>query len=152
MDFRSWMRIQVRKVSFLLSDPASMLRLMQQLRWSWVEKSSSVQCWSRFCFVGTSNGSPNKWIIEDGATLETTRIIGLSFLDAGRIPELSIFFGFHGRQEACASVLRCVRLSDGKVMWTEPTTGSGNLIRVGEQMICLTETGELIVFEQNPIN
>ena len=57
-------------------------------------------------------------------------------------------FGFHGRQER-GSVLRCVRLSDGKVMWTEPTTGSGNLIRVGEQVICLTETGELIVFGAN---
>ena len=51
-------------------------------------------------------------------------------------------FGFHGRQER-GSLLRCIRLSDGEVMWTAPAMGTGHLIRIGDQ-ICLTEGGELI--------
>ena len=55
-------------------------------------------------------------------------------------------FGFHGRQER-GSLLRCIRLSDGEVMWTAPAMGTGHLIRIGEQILCLTEGGELILFK-----
>ena len=102
---------------------------------------------SRFCFVAISNEPKNKWIIEDGATLETTRIIGLSFLDAGRIPELYLRFLYAKKGAPCfvVSDYPMVRLCGQSL-----TTGSGILIRVGEQMICLTETGELIVFGAKP--
>ncbi len=55
-------------------------------------------------------------------------------------------FGFHGRQER-GSLLRCIRLSDGEVMWTAPSMGTGHLIRIGDHILCLTEVGELIVFK-----
>ena len=58
-------------------------------------------------------------------------------------------YGFHGRQERGA-LLRCLRLSDGKVMWTAPPLGTGHLIRVGSKALCLTEKGEFIIFEPNP--
>lgn len=54
-------------------------------------------------------------------------------------------FGFHGRQER-GPVLRCIRLKDGLVKWEEASLGSGNLIKVGEQIFTLTDRGELIVF------
>ena len=54
-------------------------------------------------------------------------------------------FGFHGRQERGAE-LRCIKLSDQKILWNVPSLGVGHLIRVGEEIICLTEQGELIVF------
>ena len=54
-------------------------------------------------------------------------------------------FGFHGRQERGAE-LRCIKLSDQKILWNVPSLGAGHLIRVGEEVICLTERGELIVF------
>lgn len=58
-------------------------------------------------------------------------------------------YGFHGRQERGSS-LRCVRLSDGKVMWTAPPMGTGHLIRVGKSGLCLTERGEFLLFEIKP--
>ena len=57
-------------------------------------------------------------------------------------------YGFHGRQERGA-LLRCVRLSDGKVMWTAPSMGTGHLIRVGKSGLCLTERGEFLIFDLN---
>ena len=58
-------------------------------------------------------------------------------------------YGFHGRQER-GSLLRCVRISDGKIMWSAPPVGTGHLIRVGKIALCLTERGELILFEAKP--
>ena len=55
-------------------------------------------------------------------------------------------FGFHGRQER-GGALRCLRLSDGRVMWSEPSLAMGNLLRLGERIICLTEKGELVIFK-----
>ena len=54
-------------------------------------------------------------------------------------------FGFHGRQERGAE-LRCIKLSDQKILWNVPSLGAGHLIRVGKEVICLTEKGELIMF------
>ena len=62
----------------------------------------------------------------------------------------NFLFGFHGRQERGSS-LRCMRLSDGKVMWTAPPIGTGHLIRVGKSGLCLTEKGEFFIFDLNPL-
>ena len=55
-------------------------------------------------------------------------------------------FGFHGRQER-GSLLRCIRLSDGEVMWTAPGIGTGHLVRIADKILCLTEKGELLLFK-----
>ena len=54
-------------------------------------------------------------------------------------------FGFHGRQER-GPVLRCIRLADGLVKWEHTSIGSGNLVRVGDSILTLTDRGELIIF------
>ena len=58
-------------------------------------------------------------------------------------------FGFHGRQERGAN-LRCIKLADGEVQWTQ-SIGNGHLIGVGEQILCLSETGEFTVFDATPV-
>ncbi len=55
-------------------------------------------------------------------------------------------FGFHGRQER-SPVLRCMSLLDGEVKWEAPSMGAGNLIRVKDKLVVLSENGELIVVE-----
>ena len=55
-------------------------------------------------------------------------------------------YGFHGRQERGAS-LRCLNLSDGTVMWNATSIKVGNLIRAGNKIFCLSETGELTVLK-----
>ena len=58
-------------------------------------------------------------------------------------------YGFHGRQER-GPVLRCISLKDGTVAWEAPSMGAGNLIRVKDNLIVLTEDGELILAEASP--
>ena len=58
-------------------------------------------------------------------------------------------FGFHGRQERGAN-LRCIKLADGEVQWTQ-SIENGHLIGVGEQILCLSETGEFTVFDATPV-
>lgn len=53
-------------------------------------------------------------------------------------------YGFHGRQETGA-VLRCVDWATGKVRWTADPFGSGSLLLAGEQLVILSERGELLV-------
>lgn len=51
-------------------------------------------------------------------------------------------FGFHGRQEAGPD-LRCVRLEDGKVLWSEERFGAGTVLLAGDRLWILAESGEL---------
>ncbi len=55
-----------------------------------------------------------------------------------------LLFGFDGRQEQRCN-LRCVELATGKVRWSEDRFGSGSLLSCGEQLVILTEGGELIL-------
>ncbi len=55
-------------------------------------------------------------------------------------------FGVHGRQEHRPQ-LRCIELSSGTVQWSKEGLGAGNLLRVGNKIIFLSETGELILFQ-----
>lgn len=54
-------------------------------------------------------------------------------------------FGFHGRQERGAN-LRCIKLSDGKIEWSDDSVAMGHLIRVGERILCISENGEFVLF------
>ena len=58
-------------------------------------------------------------------------------------------YGFHGRQER-GPVLRCISLKDGTVIGRLPSMGAGNLIRVKDKLIVLTEDGELILWKPPP--
>lgn len=58
-------------------------------------------------------------------------------------------YGFHGRQESGPS-LRCVRLEDGEVMWSEDRFGAGSLLLVGEHLLILRESGELLLAPASP--
>jgi hypothetical protein len=52
-------------------------------------------------------------------------------------------FGFHGRQEEGCE-LRCVELKTGKVRWSEEGLKAGTVMIAGDQLLVLTERGELI--------
>lgn len=58
-------------------------------------------------------------------------------------------YGIHGRQEEGAE-LRCVEWATGQVRWTKAGFGCASLIRVGEQLLALTESGELVLFSATP--
>ncbi len=62
-------------------------------------------------------------------------------------------YGIHGRTdpgfEPSAS-LRCVELRSAKVMWEQPAFGAATLILAGDQLLVLTERGELIRAPASP--
>jgi hypothetical protein len=53
-------------------------------------------------------------------------------------------YGWDGRQEqGCA--LRCVEWKTHKVRWSQSGLGAGTVSRTGDQLVVLTERGELIL-------
>jgi outer membrane protein assembly factor BamB len=58
-------------------------------------------------------------------------------------------YGFHGRQEQKAS-LNCIEWKTGKVQWTKERFGCGSMILAGDDLIILTEDGELVLAETTP--
>lgn len=52
-------------------------------------------------------------------------------------------YGWHGRQEQGCE-LRCVELQTGKVRWRENGLKAGSLILAGDELLVLTERGELL--------
>ena len=53
-------------------------------------------------------------------------------------------FGFHGRQEYGQS-FRAADLATGKVLWSQDDLPAGSVSRVGDQLLLLVETGELLL-------
>lgn len=58
-------------------------------------------------------------------------------------------YGFHGRQEQGAA-FRCVELKTGKLRWEKDGLGAGTATLVGNQLLILTEKGELIHASASP--
>ncbi len=58
-------------------------------------------------------------------------------------------FGFHGRQEA-GPELRCIEAATGTVRWRSPRGSAGCLIRAGDRLIVLHESGELTLVDAKP--
>lgn len=58
-------------------------------------------------------------------------------------------YGFHDRQERKAH-LRCIEWKTGKVKWTQERFGCGSMIRAGDDLIILSEDGDLVLAEATP--
>jgi outer membrane protein assembly factor BamB len=46
--------------------------------------------------------------------------------------------------------VKCVDLKDGKVKWEKPGFGPGHVVRVGENVLALSDAGELVLFAAKP--
>jgi hypothetical protein len=58
-------------------------------------------------------------------------------------------YGFHGRQEYSPS-FRAVELRTGKVRWSQDRFRGGSVSLVGDRLLILRETGELILAAASP--
>lgn len=58
-------------------------------------------------------------------------------------------YGINGRQDAGVADLRCVELATGKVMWSQPDFGTGNLIAAGDKLLVIKTSGELVLMRAN---
>lgn len=60
-------------------------------------------------------------------------------------------YGFHGHAwENGGPALRCVALASGRVVWEQPKTGSGTILKCGPRLLILTDTGELQLAAADP--
>ena len=60
-------------------------------------------------------------------------------------------YGFHGHAwESGGPNLRCVEVVSGKLMWEQPQSGSGTIIRFADNLLILSETGELQLAKASP--
>ena len=98
-------------------------------------------------FVTSSYGVGATWMKwKSGAQLDPVWVSdeALSAHVSTPVRSGGLVFGFHGRQETGAE-LRCVRLSDGSVVWSSPRLGIGSVLLQGGRLIVLVETGELLL-------
>jgi outer membrane protein assembly factor BamB len=58
-------------------------------------------------------------------------------------------FGFDGRQEEGAR-LRCIDARAGKVLWSKENFGCGTIVRAGDLLLMLLESGELVLADASP--
>jgi outer membrane protein assembly factor BamB len=58
-------------------------------------------------------------------------------------------YGFHGRQETGAE-FRCVEAATGKVFWSEGSVAMGQIVRQRDQLVVLTQEGELLLIHADP--
>ncbi len=60
-------------------------------------------------------------------------------------------YGFHGNTGKLNSALRCVEFNTGKVVWSQAGFGTGTIILVDRTLVILSEKGELVLAQANPI-
>jgi outer membrane protein assembly factor BamB len=82
----------------------------------------------------TNNKSIVRWKSDDA----------LSTHYAAAIAHEGHLYGFHGHAwENRGPTLRCVELATGKVVWENPKSGSGTIVKCGDNLLILTDGGEL---------
>jgi len=59
-------------------------------------------------------------------------------------------YGMFGFKQFKNGPMKCVELATGKVKWSHPGYGQGNLILVGDRLVALAEDGNLVIVEANP--
>jgi outer membrane protein assembly factor BamB len=68
---------------------------------------------------------------------------------ATSVHHAGFLYGFDGRQEQGCN-LRCVELKTGKVRWSQDRFGAGTVTLASDQLLILTEKGELICAAASP--
>lgn len=56
-------------------------------------------------------------------------------------------YGMFQFKEYSAGPVKCVEIATGKVKWSQPGFGPGNVIRVGNHILALSDSGQLVSFE-----
>ena len=59
-------------------------------------------------------------------------------------------YGMFSFKKFANGPLKCVELATGQVKWEQPGFGAGNVILVNDQILALTDYGELVVVERTP--
>ncbi len=59
-------------------------------------------------------------------------------------------YGMFGFKQFKKEPMKCVEVATGKVKWSQPGFGQGNVILVGSRLVALTDYGDLVIVEATP--
>ena len=59
-------------------------------------------------------------------------------------------YGMFGHKQYGSGPLKCVEMATGNVKWSKAGFGQGNVILAGDQVVALTDDGQLVVVKANP--
>ena len=103
-------------------------------------------------FVTSSYSVGSVWAKMSADDAETT-VSGEEFLAsqyATPVRQGDILFAVDGRQDIGSASIKCIDPSQQKILWQKNGFNYGTLIRVNEELLLLTCTGELIRFDADP--
>jgi len=59
-------------------------------------------------------------------------------------------YGIYSHKQYGTAPLKCVELATGQIKWSQPGFGQGNVILVGNQILALTDDGQLVTVRATP--
>ena len=90
-------------------------------------------------------------VVHDKPEVLWNRNDALSTHYAAGIVQDGYIYGFHGHAwENAGPNLRGVEIATGQVMWEQSKSGSGTIIQCGQNLLILTDTGELQLAQASP--
>ncbi len=99
-------------------------------------------------FISSAYGSGSAYV-KDGSQTYTTKNLGLHFQNAIRVGDY--LYAGDGQVNVRGAEYKCVRLSDGELMWSEAIGNAiSTTILVDGKLIILSDTGELILANPSP--
>ncbi len=108
-----------------------------------------------YCSAGYGTGSGAAKITEAGGQFTATeiwRVTGMKLCNHWSTPvcQNGYLYGMYSFKEFAKGPLKCVELATGKEMWSRPGFGQGNCILAGDQLVALSDSGEVVVIQPNP--
>jgi outer membrane protein assembly factor BamB len=109
-----------------------------------------------YCAAGYGVGATAVKISKDGGQFKATQL----WLSQGNQPVANHWstpiyhkghlYGMFSFKEYGNGPLKCVEIATGKVKWSQPNFGAGQVVLAGDTILALSDRGELITVETNP--
>jgi outer membrane protein assembly factor BamB len=111
-----------------------------------------------FVSAGYGRGSQVGRILKSGATWTVTNIWkkttpALSYRSIWMTPvaHMGYIYGQFGDKNFVTAPLNCIEMETGLLKWSVPNFGQGGTILVDNTLLTLTETGDLVLSQPNPV-
>ncbi|TAN36335.1 MAG: alcohol dehydrogenase [Verrucomicrobia bacterium] len=109
-----------------------------------------------FCSAGYGVGGGACKIAKDGNSFTATELWKsandkqVGDLWSTPVHHAGYLYGMISFKKFGTGPLKCVELTTGKVVWEQAGFGAGNVILVGDQLIALTDDGQVVIVEATP--
>ena len=122
-----------------------------------VSTAASPVVWENivYCSAGYGVGSAAYEVKKKGGEYETKelwRVEGDDLCNHWSTPVCrdGYLYGMFSFKKYAEGPVKCVDIRTGKEKWSEPGFGPGNVILAGDQLLALSDKGELVIIEAKP--